>query len=509
MKKYLSILVILSIVLNIFNIVKAADVDLVVSPIKYEIQANPGATIIKTAKLINKTWDAMLIRTWKSDFVSNDNSWNPSFVRKSELVNPDQELASWITINTDSFNIWANEEKDIEFTIHVPVDATPGWHYWAVFFKNFWADNVSTWWQISINIDYWVLLLVNVDWEVIDDGEPGDPIITNTSGGWGYSWTEYLKDNPKIDKCPLWDLTSSNIDWKCIDDFWLWNIIDDLIWNDTWSWETDQNNTDETENTDNQVNENNTDETENTNNQNNEDNSNTNNNWEDTNSETEEEFSIEFGIPFKNDWNTHIKPDWKIKLLDEDGNEIKWVWKELIKNEQWTIIWEQIVDYLPINDNWWNVLPDTERVFISQWKWFPYEAYDENWTKIIKYWTPSEYYSKKNIEERTYLYPWERINEKLEQKKIQAVIEMAYENYKWENVEFNSAKDFYVDYTTKYIWFNPYFFISLIFWFWVFWFIFIILRRKNKVKCENCKKCIKKDMKICPYCGAKQKEKKK
>ncbi len=209
MKKYLSILVLLSIVLNIFNSVKAADIDLVVSPIKYEIQANPGATVTKTAKLINKTSDSMLIRTWKSDFVSNDNSWNPSFVRKSELVNPDQELASWITINTDSFNIWANEEKDIEFTINIPVDATPGWHYWAVFFKNFWSDNVSAWWQIDINIDYWVLLLVNVDWEVIDNGEPGDPIITNTSGGWGYSWTEYLKDNPTYES----EQEERHLDW--------------------------------------------------------------------------------------------------------------------------------------------------------------------------------------------------------------------------------------------------------------------------------------------------------
>lgn len=63
MKKYLSIIVILSIVLNIFNNVKAADIDLLVSPIKYEIEANPGATVIKTAKLINKTADTMLIRT--------------------------------------------------------------------------------------------------------------------------------------------------------------------------------------------------------------------------------------------------------------------------------------------------------------------------------------------------------------------------------------------------------------------------------------------------------------
>jgi len=503
MKKYLSLLIIISLILSLFNSVKAADVDLIVSPIKYEIQANPGATITKSAKLINKTTNTLVIHTWKSDFISNDSSWNPSFVRKSELVNPDQELASWITIDTSSFNIAAQEEKDIEFTIHVPVDATPGWHYGAVFFKNNGADNASTWWQIKINVDYWVLLLVNVDWEVIDDGEPWEPIITNTTNGWWYSWTEYLKDNPKIDKCPLWDLTSSNIDWKCIDDFWLWNIIDDIIWNNTWTWTWTINENETVEDTNNQdlSNENVDDEIVGG--------VNDENNEEDELNSAEEEFSIEFWVPFKNDWNTHIKPTWKITLLDENGNEIKWVWKELIKNDQWTIIWEKIVDYIPINDNWGNVLPDTERIFVSEWKWFPYEAYDEKWAKIIKYWTPSEYYSKKNIEEKTMIFPWERINEKLEQKKVSAIIEIAYKNYKWEDIEFNSAKDFYVDYTTKSVWLNPYFFISLIFSLWILWFLFFILRRKNRIKCEKCKKCIKKDMKICPYCGTKQKEKKK
>jgi len=106
MKKYLNIILLFSILLWTNNITYAGNIDLIVSPIKYEIDAQPGETVIKTAKLINKSNDALIIHTWKSDFVSNDTTWNPTFVRKSELVNPDQELASWININTENFNIW-------------------------------------------------------------------------------------------------------------------------------------------------------------------------------------------------------------------------------------------------------------------------------------------------------------------------------------------------------------------------------------------------------------------
>lgn len=471
MIKYIKLFLIFIIFTSV-NTIKtlAADVDLIVSPIKYEIELNPWWSITKTAKLINKSNNPMIIYTWVSDFMSNDTSWNPVFVRKSELVNPNQELASWITINTNTINLNALEEKDVEFTINVPLDATPWWHYWAVFFKNYWENSINSWWQVKINVDYGVLLLINVDWEIIDNWKPWEPNINPwTSSGWWNIW--YTLWWLKIDDCTLWDLTKSNIDWKCIDDFWLWNIIDDIIW----SWSTDNN-----------------------------DNLKWNNDW---NWIIDLDFNIWFEIPFSNEWNTHIKPTWKITLVDENWNNIKWVGKEIIKNDMWTIMWEKIVDYIPVNDNWWNVLPETTRIFKSEWRWFPYEDYDENGKKIIKYWTPSEYYTNKNIESKTFLFPWERINEKLENKKVTAIIELAYKNHEWENIEFNSAKDFYVDYKTEYIWYNPYFFIWLILTLWILWFILFILKRKRKKKCENCWKYIKKDMKICPYCWEKQKKK--
>lgn len=475
MKKYFSFIILLFFVLVTFSKNVNADIDLIVSPIRYELDVNPWESLTKTAKLINKTWNEMNIYTWVSDFQANDNYWNPTFVRKSELVNPDQEMASWIDLEVESFFIWAFEEREISFTVNVPNDATPWWHYWAVFFKTLWEENASWSWQLKINVDYWVLLLIRVDWEIIDNTTPWTPTI-NTWWGW-------TNNTITIDHCPFWDFTSSNFDWKCFDTFWFENAIQKILKKDNKS--PDVISINPTWN-----------------------NANT---WEfiDLSSAQEniEDFVVEFNIPMINEWNTHVKPEWKITLTDENWNVIRWIWKESIVNENWMIIWEKIVDYLPINDWGWNILPNTQRIFSTEWKWFPYETFDESWKRIIEYWTPWEYYSRLNLADRTYLYPWERINKRLEQKKISALIELSYINYDWEKIKFNSAEEFYVDYTTEYIWLNPYFILISVVSLWILWFIFFIWRRKTRKKCCNCKKVLKKDMKICPYCGTNQEEK--
>jgi len=427
-----------------------AAIDFTVSPIKYEINANTWASITKSAILFNNSDESYTITTWKSDFEATNNTWNPKFVRKSELVYSNQELASWITISTWSFDIPANSKKEITFTVNIPDNATPGWHYWAVFFKR---STSASWAEVWINVDYWILLLVNVEWEIIESWELQDTII-RTSWWWGGYYIP-----PKKDDCPLWDLTKSAYDGKCIDDLWIyWPISDNVERIDKLP----------------------------------------------TSDLNEWDFAINFDTLFINDWNTHLKPTWKIVLTDENWNEIKWIWKEIVKNDNWAIIWEKIVDYIPINDNEWNVLPYTKRTFEAEWKWFPYEWYDKNWKKVIKYWTPEEYYTRQNIEKRWFLMPWERVNERINHEKINAKIELWYINREWENIEFNSAKEFYVDYKEKYIWLNPYFFIIL-FLILLFLFLLWLIFRKKKKKCSECGRKIDKNMKVCPYCGKKQK----
>ena len=427
-----------------------ANINLTVSPIKYELEASTWSTVTRKATLYNKSTQAHTIVTWKSDFQANGTTWNPQFVRKSELAFSWQELSSWITIDTDTFTINPWDQKDINFTITVPANATPGWHYAWVFFKN---QNSESSWHIWINVDYWVLILLNVKWKVIEEWDLEDTNVSSSSRS-SSSWR---------DECPIIDLTNSRYDWKCIDDFTEDNdISEDLK-------EIEEIEIEDLELVELDI----------------------------------PDFNISFDTLFVNEWNTHLKPTWKITLVDEDWKEIKWVWKESIKNKDWAIIWEKVVDYLPINDNDGNVLPYTKRNFQAEWKWFPYEGYDEDWKKVIKYWTPEEYYTRQNIEERWFILPWERVNERINHEKINAIIELWYTNRDWEEIEFNSAEEFYVDYKEKYIWLNPYFFIISFLVLFIIFLLWIIFKKKKK-KCISCKKKIDKDMKICPYCTKKQ-----
>ena len=452
LKKYL-FLILFIFTLFWFNY-SYASINLTVSPIKYEITANTWTIITKTAKIINNSDNGFHIYTWKSDFTTTDNTWNPKFVRKSELVNPDQQLSEWVTISTWSFFLWAHTEKEINFTIDIPSDATPWWHYWAVFFKNPNSEQAS-WNSLSINVDYWVLILLNVEWEVISDWDIDEPVI--------YWWrSSHKPEEPKQDDCIFWDFTASRYDWKCIDNFL---------------------NKDENKNTENNI-----------------------STWsvDDNLKNKDEDFSIKIDIPFNNKWNTHLKPEGKIIIIDDEWRESKWIWKKVITDDRWVVIWEEVVDYLPINDIWWNVLPFSERTFEAEWKWFPYKKYDKEWNIIIDYWSPWEYYSIQNTKNKSVLMFWEREMQRKVTKKLKFFVDLGYKDNLWEDIPLNSAKEFEITYFETYVWYN-YYVLSVI-WFLIFiillWFLILIF--KKKYRCQSCNKKIKKDMKICPYCWEKQ-----
>ena len=451
-----------------------AAIDLNVTPIKYEINTQTWATTTHPATLVNNWPEAFTIYTWKSDFVANGTDGTPRFVRYSELVYSDQQLSTWITIDTDSFVIGPGESKTINFTIDVPEDATPGWHYWAVFFKNNASEN-STWWNVSINVDYGIIILVNVDGEVITTGEVREPQIIYPNGiffstGWGWtprtpanSWEEEPPyERYPIDDCPFGDLSPSNIDGSCISTRNLFIPF---------SWKTPDNPV------------------------------------KDNTAEQEEEFEVIFEIPFENTWNTHIKPGGSVTLVDEDGNTLKEIWREVVINENGAVVGENIVDYIPVNDNQWNVLPKTTRVFSGEWKWFPYKEYNDRWDKVIKYWTPGEYYTKKNIEKKQFLQFWERVCEKRDFKKITALINFSYLDQNWEEIEFNSAKEFEIAYVEEYVWINPYVIILLVFFLLLFGFFFwFFLLAKKEKRCKKCDTKVRKNWKVCPKCNKKLKK---
>lgn len=448
-----------------------AAINFTLTPIRYEIQMSPWETKTFPATIRNNWPDIVILPTAVSDFTARDGTGVPLFVRKSELVFPDQQLSTWISLSQPSVTVAPSQEVTIDFTISVPSNATPGGHYGAVFFKNP-GSEVSTGWNIGINVDYGILILLTVRWDIDGEWEVGNPSIhfggSTISNTWVLSELKNISNTPVsdawyigkevdgkdiyqlIDSCPFGDFTTSRYDNSCISlPFWeKIKSFDPLLF--------------------------------------------------------ENDFKVQIDIPLKNIGNTHLKPTGKIVLKDEDGKVIQAIGKETISNEDGATIGDKIVDYIPINDEGGNVLPQTSRTFESEWKGFPYKTYDEAGNPVIKYWSPSEYYTQQNKDNAGFLMFWERVSEVRQNKSITADIEFIYLDENDKEIVFNAAKEFEVQYIEQKITLNPYVVLTLLLlltaglmiWGALRWWILVVRTHR----CWKCKETIKAHWETCPYC---------
>lgn len=325
-----------------------------ISPLKFEFNIEEQSERKEKIKITNNGASPITLYSSSEDFIAWDDSWTPKFVKASELENPEYSLSRWIEVEWKNVTLAPWESREIYFTIKVPANAEPGWHYAAVFFSPW----VPGWAQVAVVQRLWVLILVEVPWEV------------------------------KIS----WDLKS----------FKIWNKNEkELI---------------------------------------------ENNNFKD--------FPIIFQTIFENSWNVHLKPKWKITLMDESGEILKNIWKETLSSPAGAYIWEKMVDYIPINDTSWNVLPRSERRFETSWQGFWYTVLNEDGTRSVLFKNLEEYYADRASEKAQFLMFWESINTREVKKEITAMFELSYEWKDKEKKEFLNEKKFFVTYKENYVWLN-------------------------------------------------------
>lgn len=162
-------------------------------------------------------------------------------------------------------------------------------------------------------------------------------------------------------------------------------------------------------------------------------------------------FPVSFSTRFKNEGNVHLKPVGKIELVDETGEVLKGVGKEAIVNPQGAFIGEKLVDYVPVNDGFGNVLPKSERRFESLWEGFGYPVVNEDGTKTIKFKTLSEYYADKAAEKQRYLKFYQAVHTRTVSREITANLSLAYEAKDKSKKEFGDSKKFTVTYEEQYV----------------------------------------------------------
>lgn len=326
-----------------------------ISPLKFEFDINELNSKKEKIKVTNN-WDSPItLYSSTEDFIAWDDTWTPKFVKPENQTNPEYSLSNWIKIEDENITLAPKESKEINFSVSVPKNAEPGWHYAWLFFSPW----TPAWAQVAVVQRLWVLVLVNVPGEV------------------------------KIE----WNLKSFKV------------------------WKNDESKK-----------------------------------FEEINNFNG--FPIVFQTIFENLWNVHLKPSWKITLIDENGEVLKNIWKETLSTPAWAYLWEKMVDYIPINDTLWNVLPKSERRFETPWMWFWYNVLNDDGTKSVLFKNLEEYYADKASQKAQYLMFWQSVNSRKVNKKITANFELAYEGKDKEKKEFSDKKDFYVTYNEKYIWIN-------------------------------------------------------
>jgi len=160
-------------------------------------------------------------------------------------------------------------------------------------------------------------------------------------------------------------------------------------------------------------------------------------------------FPIVFQTQFENAGNIHLKPIGKIELVDENGEILKNVGKESIVNEKGAFLGEKMVDYIPVNDTYGNVLPKSKRVFDSLWQGFGYQELQEDGTKAVKFKDLTQYYADKT--KQTYLQFWQSVHSRSVDKKIIANVSLSYEGKDGQKKDFKDTKTFNVQYDEQYV----------------------------------------------------------
>lgn len=89
-----------------------------------------------------------------------------------------------------------------------------------------------------------------------------------------------------------------------------------------------------------------------------------------------------------------------------------------------------MVDYLPINDEQGNVLPDSERIFKINWLGFASQEIGDNGDSVISFESPSDYFARVSGDNIQVLYPWDRLSLRNTMKVLTAKVEFSYKNPK-------------------------------------------------------------------------------
>jgi len=149
-------------ILVFISFIPVSMANLSISPLKHEFNVNPWETKSEIIKVTNNSESPITLYSSKEDFIAWDESWTPTFVSAKNKTSDDFSLSNWINIENWTITLAKWETREVKFSVKVPNDWEPGWHYWAIFF----SPGAPSWAQVAVVQRLWVLILINVSWDV-------------------------------------------------------------------------------------------------------------------------------------------------------------------------------------------------------------------------------------------------------------------------------------------------------------------------------------------------------
>ena len=140
--------------------VKAADSvgNVTVSPISFELYANPGETLTEKLRVRNDSNMDNSYSVLVEDFKAVGEEGSVDLI--DDDSNTSYSLAKWVVPEPKNFSLKKGEEIEIPYSINVPTDAEPGGHYGSVVIRMGGSDKVTQGASVASKVGSLVLLRV-------------------------------------------------------------------------------------------------------------------------------------------------------------------------------------------------------------------------------------------------------------------------------------------------------------------------------------------------------------
>lgn len=145
-------------------------VGIAISPLTFELTANPGDTLVSEVGIINKGSSPLPITIRAEDFTAAGESGG---VIIEEEGNETYSLAKWIKVNPENVILEPNKRSVVLFEITIPTDGEAGGHYGSIVAFTGGNGDLENKSGVGSAISMKVasLILLNVSGEVVEDIE--------------------------------------------------------------------------------------------------------------------------------------------------------------------------------------------------------------------------------------------------------------------------------------------------------------------------------------------------